>query len=54
MLLVAGLSVTQVSTLPAVAVFGQLVSAALLLAMASSLFLLPAFIEPRLRRDQRQ
>lgn len=51
MLLVAGLSVTQASTLPAVAVFGQLVSAALLLAMASSLLLLPAFIEPRRRRD---
>lgn len=51
MLLVAGLSVTQVSTLPAVAVFGQLVSAALLLAMATSLLLLPAFIEPRDRRD---
>lgn len=51
MLLVAGLSVTQVSTLPAVAVFGQLVSAALLLAMATSLLLLPAFIEPRHRRD---
>ena len=54
MLLVAGLSVTQVSTLPAVAVFGQLVSAALVLAMASSLFLLPAFIEPLHRRDPRQ
>ncbi len=51
-LLVVGLSVTQVSTLPAVAVFGQLVSAALVLAMASSLFLLPAFIEPRHRRDK--
>ncbi len=54
LLLVAGLSVTQVSTLPAVAVFGQLVSAALVLAMASSLFLLPAFIEPLHRRDPRQ
>lgn len=53
LLLVAGLSVTQVSTLPAVAVFGQLVSAALVLAMASSLLLLPAFIEPRLRLDPR-
>jgi predicted RND superfamily exporter protein len=51
-LLVAGLSVTQASTLPAVAVFGQLVSAALVLAMASSLLLLPAFIEPRHRRDR--
>jgi uncharacterized protein len=46
LLLVVGLSVTQVSTMPAVAVFGQLVSAALVLAMVSSLFLLPAFIAP--------
>lgn len=52
LLLVVGLSVTQISTLPAVAEFGRLVSAALLLAMGSSLFILPAFIEPRHRRDQ--
>jgi predicted RND superfamily exporter protein len=49
LLLVVGLSVTQVSTMPAVAVFGQLASLALVLAMASSLFLLPAFIAPRRR-----
>ena len=53
-LLVVGLSVTQVSTLPAVATFGQLVSAALVLAMASSLFLLPAFIEPFHRRGLKE
>ena len=53
-LLVVGLSVTQVSTLPAVATFGQLVSAALVLAMASSLFLLPAFIEPFHRRGRKE
>lgn len=44
LLLVAGLGVTQVSSLPSVAVFGQLVSAALVLALFSSLFLLPAFV----------
>ncbi len=53
-LLVVGLSVTQVSTLPAVATFGQLVSAALILAMATSLFLLPAFIAPFNRRGRRE
>lgn len=44
LLLVAGLSVTQVSSLPTVAVFGQLVCAALILALAASLFILPSFV----------
>lgn len=44
-LLVAGLLVTQISSLPTVATFGTLVSAALVLAMFSSLFLLPAFVD---------
>lgn len=54
LLLVVGLAVTQMSTMPAVAVFGRLVSAALVLAMASSLFLLPAFIRPRQWRGHDQ
>lgn len=45
-LLVAGLFVTQFSSLPTVATFGTLVSAALVLALFSSLFLLPAFVDP--------
>ena len=49
-LLIAGLLVTQISSLPTVATFGQLVCAALLLALFSSLFLLPAFVEPGKRR----
>ncbi len=49
-LLVAGLLVTQISSLPTVATFGQLVSAALILALFSSLFLLPSFVEPGKRR----
>ena len=44
LLLVAGLSVTQISNLPTVAVFGQLVCAALILALAASLFILPSFV----------
>lgn len=43
-LLVAGLSVTLASSLPTVTVFGQLVSAALVLALIASLFILPSFI----------
>lgn len=50
-LLVVGMSVTQFSSLPTVAVFGLLVSTALVLAMISSLYLLPAFIEPNHRRE---
>lgn len=51
-LLVAGLAVTQISSLPTVATFGMLVSAALVLAMFSSLFLLPAFVDPVGRRER--
>jgi predicted RND superfamily exporter protein len=47
LLLVAGLLVTQASSLPTVAVFGKLVTAAMVFAMISSLYLLPAFLEPR-------
>lgn len=49
-LLVAGLMVTQMSSLPTVAVFGQLVCAALALAMVSALFILPAFVTLAERR----
>lgn len=52
-LLVAGLAVTQISSLPTVATFGTLVSAALVLAMFSSLFLLPAFVDPGGKREQK-
>ncbi|MEZ5812946.1 MAG: MMPL family transporter [Rhizobiaceae bacterium] len=51
-LLVVGMSVTQISSLPTVAIFGRLVSTALVLAMISSLYLLPAFIEPNHRRRE--
>ncbi len=44
LLLVAGLGVTQASSLPSAAVFGQLVIAALVLALLASLFILPAFV----------
>lgn len=44
LLLVAGLGVTQISSLPSVAVFGELVSGSLVLALFSSLFLLPGFV----------
>jgi hypothetical protein len=45
LLLVVGLSVTQASSLPTVAIFGQLVAAALTLALFANLFLMPAFLE---------
>ncbi len=44
-LLIAGLAVTQVSSLPSAAVFGQMVTAALIAALFASLFMLPAHIE---------
>ncbi|MBL4645993.1 MAG: MMPL family transporter, partial [Rhizobiales bacterium] len=46
LLLVGGLIVTQISALPSVAIFGQLVAASLVLALFASIFLLPAFVEP--------
>lgn len=43
-LLICGLGVTQLSSLPSVVMFGQLVAAALLLALAASLFMLPSWV----------
>jgi uncharacterized protein len=44
LLLAVGLSVTQASSLPTVAVFGQMVAAALVLALFANLFVMPAFL----------
>ncbi|TLP48195.1 hypothetical protein FDK21_00560 [Cohaesibacter sp. CAU 1516] len=44
MLLVAGLGMTQLSTLPSVALFGQLVITALFVALLADLYILPSFL----------
>jgi predicted RND superfamily exporter protein len=45
LILVAGLGVTQLSSLPSVAIFGQMVAAALVLALFANLFVMPSFLD---------